>query len=341
MPSKKKPVVLITGASGYVGAQIVNTFLSSGKYKVRGTVRDPANPAKTSHLLALPNASTDLELVKADLLDNAAVWDAAVSGCDYVLHTASPFILSPKNVQQELLEPALQGTTNVLEAVARHKESIKRTVVTSSIAAIMGDKYERGVNGYVFSEKDWNQTSTPKYKPYYYSKLIAERKAWEIAAEHSLDMCCVNPTFVLGPTLSKTSSESINFVKNLVNGKFKSGVMDNRNGYVDVRDVAEAHLLALEKGVNGERYLCSHGCGVGVGYLDYANKLREVYPSLAPALPTHNYGKIALYLGGPFKGFSWRETYNNLGVQFKYSVAKIGDEVGKKVRRREVAFWLQ
>ena len=148
-----KPVVLITGASGYVGARIVETFLASKKYKVRGTVRDPTNPAKTAHLLALPNASEDLELIKADLLDGADVWDAAVEGCDYVLHTASPFILSPKDVERDLLQPALQGTTNVLDAVVRHKDKVKKTVVTSSIAAIMGDKYEKGVDGYVFTEK--------------------------------------------------------------------------------------------------------------------------------------------------------------------------------------------
>ena len=331
-----KPIVLITGAPGYVGARIVEIFLASGKYKVRGTVRDPNNPAKTAHLLALPNASKNLELVKADLLDGADVWDAAVNGCDYVLHTASPFILAPKDVERDLLQPALQGTTNVLEAVARHKAKVKKTVVTSSIAAIMGDKYEKGVDGYVFTEKvstmlcvylcicmylthplntqDWNETSTPKYKPYYYSKLIAERKAWEIATEHSLDMCCVNPTFVLGPCLSKTSSESINFVKNLVSGKFRSGVMDNRNGYVDVRDVAEAHLLVLEKGKPGERYLCSHGCGAGVGYLDYANAVKAVFPSLAGSLPTRNYGKAILYGVGWLKGYSWWEVSEQRGA---------------------------
>ena len=139
----------------------------------------------------------------------------------------------------------------------------------------------------------------------------------------------MNPTFVLGPCLSKTSSESISFVKNLVSGKFKSGVMDNRNGYVDVRDVAESHLLVLENGRPGERYLCSHGCGAGVGFLDYAGKVREVFPSLAGILPTRNYGKAVLYGVGWLKGYSWWEVYNNVGCQFRYDVSKIGEEVGK------------
>lgn len=269
-----------------------------------------------------------MTLVKADLLDPPEKWEAVVEGCDYVLHTASPFILKPEDVQRDLLDPALKGTENVLLAVAKSK-TVKKTVVTSSIAAIMCDKYDKGIDGYVYTEKDWNETASATYSPYYYSKTIAERRAWELATEHKFDLCCVNPTFVMGPTLSKTSSESITFMMNLITGKFSSGVIDNRNGFVDVRDVAEAHMIALENGKPGERYLCSHGMNEGVNYLQYANAVSTVYPSLSTNLPTRNFGKFVMYLFGPLRGFTWWNTYNNLGVQFKYDVSKIAG-IGKK-----------
>lgn len=82
-----KPV-LVTGASGYLATWIIKLLLEQG-YKVRGTVRSLANKDKYAKLLALQSSDTHLQLVEANL-NSEAGWDAAVSGCDYVLHTASP-----------------------------------------------------------------------------------------------------------------------------------------------------------------------------------------------------------------------------------------------------------
>lgn len=285
-----KPIVLITGASGYVGMGVVKAFLDTDKYIVRGTVRDPSNEQRVAPLKALPKQA-NLELFKADLLDSPETWDAAVKDCTYVVHTASPFILDPQDVQRDLLDPAIKGTEAVLSAVVRNGK-VKKSVVTSSIGAIMCDKWDVPEHGYVYSEKDWNTAASATYNPYIYSKVMAERRAWEMAKESNFDLVCVNPGFVMGPPLSKTSSTSLSFMTDMVRGKFKNGAVDDRQCVVDVRDVAKAHLAAIEKGVPGKRYLCAHGSGVGINYVQMGSYIEKAYPSLARKLPHRNFGKV-------------------------------------------------
>ncbi|GMH80527.1 hypothetical protein TrST_g2947 [Triparma strigata] len=324
---KAKPIVLVTGASGYVGLAVVKAFLDSNNYAVRGTVRDPTNEAKVAPLKALPNQAS-LTLFKADLLDSAETWDAAVSDCAYVVHTASPFVLSPKDVQRDLLDPAIKGTEAVLSAIARNGK-VEKTVVTSSIGAIMCDKWDVPEHGYVYSEKDWNTAASATYNPYIYSKVMAERRAWEIAKEANFDLCCINPGFVMGPPLSKTSSTSLTFMADLIQGKFSSGAVDDRQCMVDVRDVAKAHVLAIEKGVPGKRYLCAHGSRVGINYVQMGAHVEKAYPSLAKKLPHRNFGKPIMYLVGKLAaGISPYKIYMNFGLDFNYDVSLIEQDLG-------------
>lgn len=315
------PLVLVTGASGFVGANVVATLLASKEYRVRGTVRDPSNAQKTAGLTALPGAKERLTLVKADLMDDAKSWDDTLSKCDYVMHTASPFVLKVEDKQRDLIDPAVIGTTNVLSAVARSK-TIKRTILTSSIAAIMCNKWDKEEAGYTFSEKDWSSPSM-EYDAYYLSKKLAEEKAWELAKEHKFDLISINPTFVMGPIVQKTSSQSITFVKDMCAGKFKGGAIDDRQAYVDVRDVARAHYLALTNGVVGERYLCSNGCGEGYDYVHVGKQIVKNFPEYESLVPRRNFGKVIMYLVGPLFGISWHQNYNNINLPFNYTTKKI------------------
>ncbi|UHJ55402.1 NAD-dependent epimerase/dehydratase family protein [Mycolicibacterium fortuitum] len=133
--------VLVTGASGYIGSWIVRLLLEAGR-TVHGTVR---NPDKTTGLEHLHKLSSDhpgrLKLFKADLLEPSS-FDDAMAGCELVMHTASPFLLSGfKDAQEALIRPALEGTRNVLNSVNR-TDSVKRVVLTSSVVAIYGDARE-------------------------------------------------------------------------------------------------------------------------------------------------------------------------------------------------------
>jgi nucleoside-diphosphate-sugar epimerase len=134
------PTVLITGVSGFLGSQVCNCFLLDGGYQVRGTVRSATNENKIKPLRDAYGASyKDLKLVEADLLDSNSIQNA-MQGCDYVVHTASPFRVSGVKDENELIKPAVEGTLAVMRGALKHK--VKRVVITSSCASIFYKKQQ-------------------------------------------------------------------------------------------------------------------------------------------------------------------------------------------------------
>ena len=156
--------VLVTGGGGYVASWIVRDLLEDG-FTVRATVRNPAKPKGLEHLHALSEAHPDrLTLCAADLLDEGSFAEA-MQGCELVVHTASPFLLGKiKDPEATVVRPALLGTRNVLAGV-NATESVKRVVLTSSVAAVYGDSADmKGKER--FTEDDWNTTSSVDHQLY-------------------------------------------------------------------------------------------------------------------------------------------------------------------------------
>ncbi len=224
---KIKPV-LVTGGTGYMASWIIKMLLEEG-INVHATVRDPSDIQKVKHLTILADASeAQLKLFKADLIDPAG-FDESMQDCELVIHTASPFFLTGiKNPEEELIKPAREGTRNVLGA-AKRSPTVKRIVLTSSVVAIYGDNADiRSAPGGLFTEKEWNTTSSAAHRPYAYSKTVAEKEAWAIAKEQDQwDLLTINPGCILGPSLSKRKdSTSISIMIQLGDGTYKSGVPD-------------------------------------------------------------------------------------------------------------------
>lgn len=243
--------VLVTGASGFIGSQIIADLLARG-YRVRGTVRDLSKRKGYEHLLGLPGAAERLEIVAAELFDQAA-FDRAVEGCEYVIHGASPYAVNVKDPQKDLVEPAIQGTQSALRASAKH--GVKRVVLTSSMAAITDEpESDRPL-----TEEDWNEKSSLERTPYYFSKTLAEREAWRIVREESpqLDLVVINPFLVIGPSLAPTLNASNQVFVDLYKGVYP-GILRITFGVVDVRDVSSAHVRALENPAATGRYICYH-----------------------------------------------------------------------------------
>ncbi|KGD63503.1 putative dehydrogenase [Alcanivorax nanhaiticus] len=313
--SQSPRTVMVTGASGYIAGWIVKYLLEAG-HTVHGTVRDPDKASSVAHLHRMAEASPGtLKLFKADLLD-ADSFDAPMQGCDVLMHTASPFVLDGfTDANEALVRPAVEGTRNVLNA-ANRCETLKRVVLTSSVASVYGDGTDmKGKSA--FTEADWNTSSSVNHNPYQYSKVAAEREAWKIHdAQSRWDLVTINPGMVYGPSLTNASSSaSIGTLLDMGRGKLKTGVPDLVYGVVDVRDVAEAHLLGAFTAEASGRYLL---VSESVSMLGIARLLRQQFGSHYP-FPKMKVPKPLVWLFGPMMGPVTRKFISrNIGYPVRF-----------------------
>ena len=274
-------LVLVTGGSGFIGSHCIVALRNAG-YRVRTTVRSLDRDTQVRAMLkgAGVEGGEWLQFAAADLLSDSG-WPAAVAGCDYVLHVASPFPPSvPKN-EDELIVPAREGALRVLKA--SRDAGVKRVVLTSSFAAI---GYGHPEQKEPFDETSWTDPNAADVMPYTKSKTLAERAAWDFIAreERSMELSVVNPVGVFGPVLGPDYSTSIMLVKRLMDGEMP-GCPNLRFGVVDVRDVADLHLLAMTNpAAKGERFLAVAGDFMSVP--EMAAMLRERMGAAGRYIPT-------------------------------------------------------
>jgi nucleoside-diphosphate-sugar epimerase len=270
--------VLVTGGSGFIGSHCILDLQAAG-YGVRTTVRTPDREATVRELLGAGSAEA-LTFATADLTGDSG-WADAVSGCDFVLHVASPFPLGPPKHEDELIVPAREGALRVLRAA--RDAGVKRVVLTSSFAAV---GYGQDPPGRPFTEEDWTNPDAAGVSAYVKSKTLAERAAWEFVERegNGLELAVVNPVGVFGPVLGSDYSTSVQLVKRLLDGEVP-GIPRVSYGIVDVRDVASLHRLAMEQPAGaGERFLAVAGEFMTVAEL--AALLRERLGDAAKKVPT-------------------------------------------------------
>jgi nucleoside-diphosphate-sugar epimerase len=331
---KSKPV-MVTGATGYVAGWVIKRLLDDG-ITVHAAVRNPDNESKLAHLNKLAESSKgNIKYFKSDLLE-ANSYAEAMKDCELVIHTASPFTTEVKNPQKELIEPALNGTENVLKSV-NATPSVKRVVLTSSCAAIYADAIDcAAAPGGMLTEDIWNEISSLEYQPYSYSKTLAEKKAWEMNKNQShWDLVTINPSFVMGPTMNPTgtTSESFSILKQMGDGTMKMGAPKMGVGVVDVRDVAEAHYQAGFTSNAQGRYITS---GHNTNFFNMAQtllpKFGDTYPLPKKALP-----KWLLMLVGPMvnKYFTRPFIKRNVNIEWKADNSKIKNDLGISFRPLE------
>jgi len=253
--NEAKPLVLVTGATGYIAGHCIRDLLEHG-YRVRGTVRSLSDPTKTEHLRRIATAlGGSLELVEANLTSDRG-WQEAVAGCTYVQHVASPFPAEVPKDENELIRPAVDGATRVLRACSA-SGTVKRVVMTSSVAAVAFGHTD-GSNQ-VRTEADWSKAEN--CDPYPKSKTLAERAAWDLVSglpsKQRFELAVINPGFVLGPLLNNDQGTSVEVIRKLM-VRDMPACPEIGFASVDVRDVAIAHRLAMERPeAAGNRYICA------------------------------------------------------------------------------------
>jgi dihydroflavonol-4-reductase len=299
-------LILVTGASGFVGKWCVVKLLEKG-YRVRGTVRSEAKAEQVRSTVAAAvgaEAASRLDLVIADLMNDAG-WAAAMQGVSAVMHVAAVVLGDEPRDASVVVKPAMEGTERVLRCT--HDAGITRFILTSSIASI-GYGHGQKTGTRVYTEKDYTNLENMRFTwAYCVGKTRAERAAWAYAKANGMEMTTIHPGAIIGPALDEDASVSIGMVTGLLD-RSTPALPSNGFSIIDVRDVADMHIAALEKPETiGQRYLAT------AEYMPFpavAQIVREAYPDhkvTTQTVPDWVIRIVALF-GGPA-----RQIINDIG----------------------------
>ena len=246
--------ILLTGISGWIAKHTAIELLNSG-YEVLGTVRNKNLIEQTKETISKYASIDKLSFVELDLVKDDG-WDEAAKGCKYIFHIASPFPMKVSRNRESLLPPAVDGTLRVLKACSR--TNVKKVVLTSSVAAVAyGHEKSK-----IYDESDWSNTGDDSgITPYAKSKTLAEKAAWDfldtLDSDNKFDFTVINPVGVFGPMLTSDIGTTNSLVSKLINGELPACPATHM-GYVDVRDVAKAHIFSmLNESTNEKRIIVS------------------------------------------------------------------------------------
>ena len=267
--------VLVTGATGFIGLHCIDQLLNQG-YAVNGSLRSPKRKDEIINALKSNNTPTEnLNLFIFNLNEDDG-WDKGMQGCDYLLHVASPISVHAHD-EDFFVKPAVAGVKRAFKFAKKH--NIKKVVLTSSVAAII----ETNEGKEYFDETDWSDPKSAGISHYAKSKTLAEKAAWDFIKEHEnpFELAVINPALVTGPSLTMDLGESNKSIEMVVTGKMPVAI-PMQFGYVDVRDVATAHILAMQSASsNGERFALSEK---DLSYKDIAKLLKDNGFKKAPSI---------------------------------------------------------
>lgn len=293
MSSPSEQTILVTGANGYIGGHVIKEALERG-YHVRALVRTEKSSQKFRAVFASYGDQLSWAYVPDITVvdDYASAFENPPKPITGIIHLASPFTLKVTDNKRDLLEPAVRGAVAVLAAAKKYgSDSLRRVVLTSSFASHV-DLSQGYRPGYTYSEKDWNPqgwetADLDGSTAYCASKKLAEKAAWDWveANKPGFDFVAINPPWVFGPHV-----DGVDDLKNLnQSSAVLSQLLDAAQvppvdfaGFVDVRDLATAQILALETpAAGGQRFLF----GSHFDYQTAADLLRESVPELKSRIP--------------------------------------------------------
>lgn len=292
---KNQETVLVTGGTGFVGIQIILQLLEKG-YKVRTTVRNLKRVDKVKDTLKANGIQSfeNLTFVQTELTkdDN---WDNAIKNCTYVLSVASPVFFDKPKDEEEAIRPAREGILRVLKFAK--KAGVKRVIMTSNFGAVGFTQFDKNR---ATTEKDWTNTNNKAVSVYERSKTLAEKAAWEFIEQEggNLEFATINPVAILGPSLDAHVSGSFHLLENLLNGTMKA-IPNISLNVVDVRDVADLHIRAMETPeANGNRFIASADGQISLP--EIAELLRNKRPEIVQKVSSRKLPNFVLNIASLF-----------------------------------------
>jgi nucleoside-diphosphate-sugar epimerase len=340
--------VLLTGANGFLGSHILSELLSKGFF-VSSVVRSQEKADQIRRDFPSYESQMDFGIVP-DMTIPGAFNEVVKSTPPFntVLHQASPFFFSSITKNEEFLDPAIKGTTELLKGVKAHAPEVKRVIYTSSCAAVLD--FDAGISSTpqkVYTEEDWNPITYEaalkgsKAHAYRASKKFAELAAWNFIKEEkpNFDLVSINPPMIWGP-LAHTISGTKDI--NESNARLYTGLLNSSkdapmppNGvhmYVDVRDLAVAHVAAVTTPeAGGERIIVS---SKAMSTQEIADLFRKNFPELESRIPLGKPGTSSLPEGA--YTISNEKAKKLLGVTFR-SDEECFVELGKQLLEIEKA----
>lgn len=293
--------VLLTGGSGFIAAHVLKQLVEA-KHSVVTTVRssDKADGIRKAYA-GLSKEQLDFAIV-ADIAEEGAFDKAVVSEPPFeaVIHTASPFHFNVVDIKKDLLDPAIKGTTGILRSITKNAPSVKKVILTSSWASVV-NPFKGNWPEHTYSENDWNPITSSQAlegipNGYRASKTFAEREAWTFAEREkpNFTLTTLCPPQVIGPVVHELASlsklnTSNQIIRDFMLGKFEKEVPANATFYwVDVRDVARCHIVALtEPAAANKRFIVTAGpfCN-----RDIVGIIREAFPDIKSLPPSNATG---------------------------------------------------
>ena len=318
--------VLVTGAAGFIGSHVVHLLLEKG-YNVRATAR---NPEHAKFLESFPkHKDATLEILQMDLFNTEDV-DAAVKGCEIVIHCAAALMVGVRDAQRDVVDPSVLGTENLCNAIQK-AGCVQSIVHTSSVAAI---RRTQSKNGQIFTPSDWCDDASLESNPYGLAKAEAEKVIRNFVAQRCdgppLRLVTIHPSIVFGPVFQKRHTQgSMAYLKHFT-GRLPF-VLHTHLNFVDVRDVAEAHVAAIEGGKDGGRYILHKE---GMWMRDIGRSLRQWVPEKKWAtfrLPS----PLAIVMAAFHPKLTVHQVRSSLGRHVGYDIEAMEEELGIVLRSTE------
>jgi dihydroflavonol-4-reductase len=272
---------LVTGANGHLGYNLCSALIRQG-HKVRASIRQATDAAKAAPVLALG----DVELVDLDVRD-AAAFGRAVDGVDHLFHLAATFAFytGSREKDAEMVRDSVEGAENALRAAAR--AGVEKVVLTSSFVTLPMTK----PGAPPVTEKDWLDDLSV---PYNRAKVEGERVAWRLAEELGVKLVTVLPGTILGPGFHRRTG-TIDFIEGIMLGTMRLGAPNANLPLVDVRDVAQAHILAAQKDVAGRLVVCNDHPPTFIELTRLMHRIDPAVPAAPRLIPDFAVGLAPLF----------------------------------------------